>query len=84
MLISFDPEAKALYIQLRDERAVRTIEFAPQTFVDLNRRGEPVGVELLQPGRLTIGLLKKISGRYHLNELRRISPEYLPRAFVQA
>ena len=86
MLISFDPEVKALYIQLKDNKVSRTVEFAPQTFVDLDSRGDLIGVEMLQPGTLTITIqvLKKISTQFNAPMLRRIPSDYIPKAFAHA
>ncbi len=82
MLISFDPEAMSLYIQIKDAKVKRTIEVAPETFIDLDADGDLIGVEMLRPGHLTI--LKKIAVKYNSPNLKNIPLEYLPKAFAHA
>ena len=82
MLISFDPEAMSLYIQIKNAKVRRTIEVAPETFVDLDADDDLIGVEMLRPGKLTI--LKKIAADYNIPYLKNIPLEYLPKAFAHA
>ncbi|OGR84147.1 MAG: hypothetical protein A2902_06525 [Elusimicrobia bacterium RIFCSPLOWO2_01_FULL_64_13] len=82
MLISFDPEAKALYIQIKDAKIKRTVEFGPETFVDLDSKGDLIGVEMLHPGKLTI--LRRIAREYQVPFLGRVPSEFIPRAFAHA
>jgi len=49
--ISYDPQADALYIRLRDATVDDTIEAGQYVFVDIDSDGVPVGVELLFVGR---------------------------------
>ena len=73
MLISYDNDAKAMYIMLlADGKVAKTVEFSAETFVDLTKKGELVGVEMLNPNRLD---LRRIAKKYHHPELSRISPE---------
>ncbi len=69
LMISFDPLAKAVYIALSQGKVKRTIEFAPESFIDLDSKGNLMGIELLHPGTL---ILKKIAKKYHRPELKRI------------
>ena len=78
MLISFDPLAKAIYITLEKGKAKRTIEFAPESFIDLDSKGNLMGIELLHPGTL---ILKKIAKEYRKPELRRIHTQPLQRVY---
>ena len=82
MLISFDPEAMSLYIQVKNAKVKRTVEIAPETFIDIDADGDLIGVEMLRPGRLTI--LKKIAAQYNSPNLKNIPLEYLPKAFAHA
>ena len=52
MQISYDPEADAIYIQLRQGTIDDTIEASPSVFVDVDDAGVPIGVELLFARRL--------------------------------
>ena len=51
MNISYDPQADALYIQLREADIDDTIEAGPYVYVDVDADGVPVGMELLFAGR---------------------------------
>ena len=68
-MISFDPLAKAMYIALEEGKVKRTIEFAPETFIDLDDKGNLIGIELLNPGTL---MLRKLAKKYHRPELGKI------------
>ena len=74
MNIRIDTEARAIYLEFKHERVNRTVEFAPETFVDLNNRGRLLGIELLNPGTLEISL-KKVSKRYHIPDNKHIRAE---------
>ena len=72
MMISYDNDAKALYITLSAEAKVaKTVEFSTETFLDLSKSGELVGVEMLNPNRAD---LQRIAKKYHHPELSRIHP----------
>lgn len=51
MNISYDPQADAIYIHLREASIDDTIEAGRYVFVDVDAEGVPVGVELLFAGR---------------------------------
>lgn len=52
--VSFDPLG-ALYVRFSDARIVRTIEVVPDSLVlDLDDRGQVVGIEALEPGMLRL------------------------------
>jgi len=78
MLISYDNLADAVYIQLQPEAKVaRTVEVAPETFVDLDEHGELIGVELLNPTTL---ILRKLAKKYRRPELSAVHPQKLQEA----
>ncbi len=80
MIISYDSLADAVYIKVKPEAKVsRTIEFAPETFVDLDKDGDLVGIEMLNPGQLT---LNRIAKKYHRPELSRVHPNRMHEAFA--
>ncbi len=68
MNIRIDTEAKALYLEVRHDRVARTVEFAPEAFVDVDRRGRLLGIELLNPGELYVQL-RRIAKRYAVPDL---------------
>ncbi len=78
MIISYDSLAGVVYIKLRPEAKVaRTVEFAPETFIDLTEDGELIGVEMLNPGQL---ILKKLAKEFHRPELSKINTQKLQEA----
>lgn len=74
--IGYDPLVKAVYIKLSEGKVAKTIEFAPETFVDLDQKGKLLGVEMINPGKLIITrkkhppLLQQIAKKYHVPELK--------------
>ena len=47
MKIEYDPDADAMYITLKEEDVDCTKEIDPNTLMDLNKKGEVIGIELL-------------------------------------
>ena len=47
MLISFDTETKVVYIELKDSKVAKTMEFAPEIFFDFDKNDNLLGIELL-------------------------------------
>ena len=82
MLINFDPQAITIYFQIKDEKVFRSVEIAPEIFVDLDADDDLIGVEMLRPTQLTI--LKKIAVQYHTPTLKDITSEHIPKAFYHA
>ena len=75
MMISYDNDVKAVYITLLSEAKVaKTVEFAPETYLDFTKNGELIGVEMLSPSR---DVLKRIAKKFNLPELSRIRPDKL-------
>lgn len=69
MLISFDTEAKATYIEIKDAKVFRTEEFAPEIFLDFDEENNLVGIELLNPAKLE---LRRIAKEFHTPQLHKI------------
>ncbi len=46
--ISFDDEANALYVKLREDAVEESREVAPGVIIDFNREGRVVGIEVLR------------------------------------
>ena len=57
--VSYDAEADALYFRLRDAKIEESDEISPGVVVDYDRKGQPVGIEVLDAARL-------VGGRSHL------------------
>jgi len=47
MKIEYDPQADAMYIQLKEGAIEDTLEVGSQIFVDVDREGTPLGIEVL-------------------------------------
>ena len=47
MKLEFDQEADALYLRLKDGQVAETREVQQGVFVDYNRLGNPIGIEVL-------------------------------------
>lgn len=51
MRISFDEEAGALYVTLSEGIVARTVTVDAGTLVDVDERGNAVGIEVVRPAR---------------------------------
>jgi uncharacterized protein YuzE len=45
--LTYDPDVKALYIQLTDSEVLETVELAKGVYLDLDADGQAVGFEIL-------------------------------------
>ena len=80
MIISYDNLADAVYIKIKPETKVSpTVEFAPETFVDLDDDGDLIGIEMLNPGQL---ILKRIAKKFHRPELSKVRPNKMQEVFA--
>lgn len=77
MLISYDNDAKSIYISLVTGKVAKTVEFDAETFLDFTKQGELAGIEMLRPNRSG---LQRIAKKYRHPELSRIHPEKFLRA----
>ena len=50
MRVSFDEQADALYVRLAESEIVESEEIRPGVVLDLDNRGEIVGIEILRVG----------------------------------
>jgi len=48
MKVVYDPEADILYIMIRDEKVKETRDLDEDIWIDVNDRGEIVGIEIWQ------------------------------------
>lgn len=51
MKITYDPEADALYIELRDARPADSMDIEEGVTVDLDREGHIIGLEVLDASK---------------------------------
>ena len=80
--VTYDPQAKASYIALRNEPVAKTVEYADFINLDLDAKGRLVGIELLwvRPRMVTVQIhdkLAQLATKYHVPDLRRLHPEKL-------
>jgi uncharacterized protein YuzE len=47
MKIEYDPQAGALYIQLRKGKIAETVETSKYIYTDVDEEGRPLGIEIL-------------------------------------
>ncbi len=47
MKIEYDPQADALYIQLRKGKIAETVETSKYIYTDVDEEGRPLGIEIL-------------------------------------
>ncbi len=47
MKIEYDPQADALYIQLRKGKIAQTVETSHYIYADVDEEGQPLGLEIL-------------------------------------
>ncbi len=66
MLVQYDTEAVATYVELVDGATVaRTVEVSDLVMVDVDAHDRPVGVEFVVPPRLiTDEMLSALAGRF--------------------
>ncbi len=78
MIVSYDNLVGAVYIKMTsDSKIAKTVEFAPETLVDLAKDGKLIGIEMLNPGRR---VLKRLAKKFHSPELTRINLQKLQEA----
>ena len=53
-LVTFDPDAKAMYISLNDRKAIvaKTIPLGEGKYLDVTDANEPVGLEIILPSEI--------------------------------
>lgn len=47
MKIDYDPQADAIYVQLKEGAVADTLEVSKYIFVDVDEKGIPLGIEIL-------------------------------------
>jgi uncharacterized protein YuzE len=84
--IEFDPKARAAYIRLKSGKIAKTVEKSENFLLDLNARGELLGIEILNPHELSRNdfksLFVQISRKYKTLNARYIHPEFVPDVFA--
>jgi uncharacterized protein YuzE len=75
MIISYDSCTDVVYIKFKsDMHVTKTVEFASETFIDLDKNNNLIGIELLNPAK---SILIKLAKKFNLPELTKINPHKL-------
>jgi uncharacterized protein YuzE len=77
-------EIEAIYIKVSDNKVSKSKEIGPngEAVIDLDKNGGVVGIEMLEPGTISVRLFKKITRDYNLPELKNIKIDRLQEAFA--
>jgi uncharacterized protein YuzE len=59
MKITYDPDVDAFYFQVQDKPVAKTLNPSEYCFIDLNKKGEVVGVEILFASQFKINPQQK-------------------------
>jgi uncharacterized protein YuzE len=78
--ISFDPEAGALYIKVSPNKIMRSIELQNEVIVDVDAKGDMVGIEYLNPCKINVRL-EQIIKVFNAPQLRYLNPAKLESSF---
>jgi uncharacterized protein YuzE len=77
--VSYDPEAKALYIQISHQRVAKTIPLGQGNYMDISESGKAIGLEIIFPRSTPQEAIDAIMGveenkiKLLLNSARRIT-----------
>jgi uncharacterized protein YuzE len=58
--LKYDPSSKALYVRIRAGKVAETEPLNDSVFMDLDRAGRLVGIEVILPKELSAEVTKKI------------------------
>ncbi len=59
--LKYDPSSKALYVRIRAGKVTVTELLNDSVFMDLDRAGRLVGIEVILPKELSAELVKKLT-----------------------
>jgi uncharacterized protein YuzE len=62
VLVSYDPEAKTLYLKLNEYRAAKTIPLGEGKYLDVAESGKAVGLEIIFPKSIPEEAISAIMG----------------------
>lgn len=79
MKIEIDTTVHAVYIELKPGKVAKTREFAPELFLDFDSKGTLMGIEMLNPGKIS---LKQVAEKYRVPELRKVHPKNLEKVYA--
>ena len=50
--IEYDKDANAFYVRISNEKTVKTIPYGNDNFIDIDKNGKIVGIEVLNNGKI--------------------------------
>lgn len=80
MFIEYDTENQVLYLRIREGKVAKTKEYRAEVFIDLDREGQLLGIELLNLEDSKY--IPQIAREYSLSGVNRIHPEYLKKVLA--
>jgi uncharacterized protein YuzE len=77
-------EIEAIYIKLRDGKVFKSEELGPhgEAVIDLDKSGNVLGIEMLEPAKITVRFFNKIKKQFNIKELNNFNIDRLQEAFV--
>lgn len=84
LIVTIDPVADILYIKIRDAEVSITEEKKEGVLVDVDKRGNLVGLEVLHPKKVSLErrrIFDRVARRYHIPSIRRVRPEHLAKGY---
>ena len=77
-------DIEAIYIKLKEGKVSKSKEIGAhgEAVVDLDKSGNVIGIEMLEPGLVTVRLFNKIRKRFNIRELKNFRIDRLQEAFV--
>lgn len=79
-----DNEIEAIYLKIRNNKIYKSEEIGSngEAVIDLDRRGQVVGIEMLEPGRVTVREIRNIQKKYNIPELQHLNINKLHEVFI--
>lgn len=66
---------EAVYFRLTNDKVDRTVELRDDVFVDLNRNGGVIGIEMLNPATVKVNFMRQMATDYNEPVISRIRPK---------
>lgn len=71
--LTFDPEVKALYVQLTNSEVQETVELAKNVYLDVDADGQAVGFEILNADASLLASIPALPGKGSLQDVLKPS-----------
>jgi uncharacterized protein YuzE len=87
IMVEYDPEAHAAYIRVKEGKVAKTKEEARFITLDLDSRGNLIGIEVINPKQISIQgrrALNHVADEFDLPALKKIRPEAIPQVYAYA